>query len=293
MNSIPTGAGRTCVIGGNGYIGQALYNHIKGDIIDIQFPETWRNKFWDVDRYDTIILLAGHSSMPLGRDDPDGAWQNNVVNFKRLLDELRPDQRLIYMSSASIYNGIKAKPDEECIEFKPTNMYDLSKYIIDQLALQSGKHTYGLRLCTVNGFSPCLRVDLMINKMVESVKANGKIIIKNAQLERPITGMQDVCRAIKAIYDSKEDNRGIYNLCSLHGFSVLDYANAVVAEFGGTIEDLGTEPHYVYGADTTKFEKTFNFEFRETLDTIIRSLKEEPDEKVIRTINDSSNYRLS
>ena len=273
---------KTVIIGGNGYIGSALQQHIEADVIDVEFPKTWASMYWDVDRYDTIILLAGHSSMPMGRDDPDGAWINNVENFKELLDYLRHDQRLIYASSASVYNGIKAHPDETCNEFNPMNMYDLSKYTIDQLAILADKHTYGLRFCTVNGYAPTLRIDLMLNKMAEDAKTKGVVTIKNGNLERPILGIQDLCRGIKAIVDSTEDHRGIYNFCSLRGYTIKDYAKAITKAFGGKIENLGDEPHYVYGADTTKFELTYNFKFTDTLTSIVRSLKEEPDEKVIR-----------
>lgn len=275
------------VIGGRGYIGSAILQHIRADIIDLEKPSHWKTSDWDVGEYDTIILLAGHSSMPMGRDDPDGAWQNNVVNFKRLLDGLRDDQRLIYMSSASVYNGIKAHPDETCVEFRPLNMYDLSKYTIDQLAIQANKHTYGIRLCTVNGFAPTLRIDLMLNKMAEDAKTKGLVTIKNKDLTRPITGIQDVCRGIKAIVDSEEDKRGIYNFCSINGSTVGDYANAIVKKFGGKVEDLGDEPHYVYGADTTKFEQAYDFKFEETLESIVDSLEKEPDEKVIRIIDNN------
>lgn len=271
------------VIGSNGYIGSALHRiqNFNGSIDLLTFKQ-WKYTPWPVAGYDTIVLLAGHSSMQMGRDDPDGAWQNNVVNFKNLLDKLQDNQRLIYMSSASVYNGIKAHPDENCVEFKPLNMYDLSKYIIDQLAIQSGKHTYGLRLCTVNGFSPVLRVDLMMNKMMQDAKTKGVVTIKNAKLERPILGMRDLVNAIKTIITSGEDNRGIYNLNSLTGYTVGDYARAVVDRFGGSIEDLGEEPHYVYGADTTKFQQTYNFKFTETIDSILQSLEQKPREKVIR-----------
>lgn len=274
---------KTIVIGCAGYIGSELMSQIDADGLDLTTPGNWKTARWYTEDYDNIILLAGHSSMPMGRDDPDGAWENNVVKFKALLDGLGDDQRLIYMSSASVYNGIKSHPDENCAEFHPMNMYDLTKYTIDQLANQANKHTYGIRLCTVNGYSPVLRIDLMLNKMVEDAKTKGVVTIKNAGLERPITGIQDVCRGIKTILDSKEDKRGIYNFCSLRGYTVGDYAKAVVEKFGGTVIDQGDEPHYVYGADTTKFEKAYNFEFKETLDGILESLKVEPNDKVIRT----------
>lgn len=268
---------KTLIIGSRGYIANALLEVIDADGVDVF--DDWIDR---VGNYDTIILLAGHSSKPMGENHPDEAWDNNVTLFKTILDGLREDQRLIYASSASVYNNIAGTPDETCAEFYPMNMYDLSKYVIDQLALQSGKHTYGLRFCTVNGYSPVLRVDLMINKMVEDAKSQGKVTIKNGDLTRPILGMQDLVRAVKAIVDSKEDNRGIYNLSSLKDVTVRDFAQAVVDKFGGYVEDLGDEPHYVFGADTTKFQKTYNFEFKETLESILESLTKQPKEKVIR-----------
>lgn len=274
----------TLILGGKGYIGSALQRHIEADVLDLTDFSHWRSCRWNIEGYDTIILLAGHSSMPMGRDDPDGAWQNNVVRFKMLLDELKNDQRLIYASSGSVYNGIKAHPDEECVEFRPMNMYDLSKFTIDQLAKLSGKHTYGLRFVTVNGYSPVLRIDLMLNKMVEDAKEYGVITIKNGDLTRPLLGMQDLCRAIVRVAENPADLRGIYNLCSLNGHTVREYAEAVVNKFGGKVRDLGNEPHYVYGADTTKFEKTYNFKFEETLDSILDSLKQEPEVRVVRII---------
>ena len=266
---------KTLIIGGRGYIGSALQEVIEADCIDV-FDD------WNIRDYSTIILLAGHSSKPMGENRPDKAWQYNVGNFKLVLDALRNDQRLIYASSASVYNNIAGTPDETCAEFHPMNMYDLSKYVIDQLAILANKHTYGLRFCTVNGYSPVLRVDLMINKMVEDAKTLKKVTIKNGQLTRPILGMQDCVRAIKTIVESKEDHRGIYNLSSLKDVTVEQFAQKVVDNFGGEVENLGDEPHYVFGADTTKFQKTYNFEFKETLDSIIESLKKEPKEKVIR-----------
>jgi len=125
----------------------------------------------------------------------------------------------------------------------------------------------------------------MMNKMAEDAKDNGVVNVKNAFLTRPITGMQDACRAIETIVKSNEDHRGIYNICSLNGSTVRDYADAIVAAFGGVVHDLGSEPHYVYGCDTAKFQDTYKFKFYETLESIVESLKKEPREKVIRLAN--------
>jgi len=278
-------ANPTLIIGDKGYIGTRLHDYIEADGIDLDDFRHWPSCEWNIEGYETIILLAGHSSMQLGRDDPDGAWKNNVVRFKELLDKLKDDQRLIYASSASVYNNIKSVPTEDCKEVDVMNMYDLSKWVIDQLATQSGKHTYGLRFCTVNGYSPILRVDLMLNKMVEDAREKGVVTIKNAHLTRPLLGINDLCRGVKAIVDSKEDKRGIYNFCSFNGVTVGEYAQRVAEKFGAVVINQGNEPHYVYGADTTKFEDAYNFVFQDSVDSILESLEQEPRERVIRVIN--------
>lgn len=265
---------KTLVIGGKGYIGTALQDFIDCDA-------KGRNDSFDESKYDTIILLAGHSSVAMCQNDPEGAWDNNVTYFTEILNRLRDDQRLIYASSASVYNQIADTVDEECNIFNCGGMYDLTKHTIDGIAKVVDKHTYGLRFATVNGFSDVLRVDVMMNKMVNDVQENGYIHVSNKDLSRPILGIQDLCRAIKAIVDSPDDNRGIYNLASFSS-TVGDMAEAVVKRFGGEIIVNPDTPHYVFNVDTTKFEKTYDFKFRDSIDSILTSLEHEPDKTVVR-----------
>ena len=265
---------KTLIIGGYGYIGSELQNFIDCDAVG-------RHDKFDEAKYDTIILLAGHSSVAMCQNDPLGAWDNNVTYFTEILGRLRSDQRLIYASSASVYNRIALKVTEECNIFNCGGMYDLTKYTIDGIAKVSNKHTYGLRFATVNGFSDVLRVDVMLNKMVNDVRENGYIHVSNKDLSRPILGIYDLCRAVKEIVDCKEDKRGIYNLASFSA-TVGDMANEVAKRFGGEVIYTPDTPHYVFDIDTTKFEKAYKFTFRDTMDSILTSLEHESDTTVVR-----------
>lgn len=144
------------VIGKQGYIGSALH------LPDL--PGT--------------LLVAGHSSVKMCENDPDGAWTNNVEFFRDVLRNC--EKPLIYASSGSVYEGT-GREDQL---LKPRGVYDLTKITIDNIAEQSGEWVYGLRLATVCGWSPNLRVDVMLNKMVFDAKTQGEITVQNPDLPR-------------------------------------------------------------------------------------------------------------
>ncbi len=236
----------TDVIGGKGYIGSALGNLPPG----------------------AIVLLAAHSSVRMCENDPLGGWMNNVEFFRTILDSIT-FERFIYASSATVYDGLE-NPSETINEFNLTNLYNLTKHTIDNIASLSKKEYYGLRFATVCGWSPNLRIDVMLNKMVYDARTFGKIQVLNPQLRRPILGINDLRRAIIRILES-DPHPGIYNLASFSA-SVIDMATYVGQKYGVPVEVLGGESHYAYGLDTSKFEQTYDFKFEDTLESIVESL---------------------
>lgn len=239
----------TKIIGKQGYIGSSL-----------NLPQTIH-----------VVLLAGHSSVKMCDNDPEGAWVNNVDFFRATLAQLGPLQKLIYASSASVYDGV-ASPNEDTDEFHLKSMYDLTKRTIDSLALLSDKEIYGLRFATVNGISPNLRTDVMLNKMVDDAMRTGLITVTNPQLVRPILGINDLQRAVKAILTDLVDRRGIYNLASFNA-SVLDMANYVANKVGARVEVIKTDAlPYAFGIDTAKFEQAYDFVFKDTLESLVDGL---------------------
>jgi nucleoside-diphosphate-sugar epimerase len=284
---------KVLIIGGCGYIGSRLYLHLKekgmkvatldlewfGNHVNtynfkIDFGKE-KNPSWYLHERDAVVLLAGHSSVPMCKDDMMSSFKNNVFNFIKLLDSINPRTKFIYASSSSVYGNthdIEAPEDWE--RYDPKTYYDLQKQEIDYYARLSNTEYYGLRFGTVNGWSPNLRTDIMLNKMYESAIAEGKVHVFNKHIYRPILGIEDLCRAIEAVIKGP-DRRGIYNLASFNA-SVEEIANAIKKALNEEIEivDKGIAQTYNFSISTSKFKSTYNFEFVESVNSIVHSLKE-------------------
>ena len=243
-------------------------------------PKSFYEEFTD------IILLAGQGSVSNSKNVLN-VIDNNVRNFAWLLEQLNDNQKLIYASSSSVYGRTNNKEvDEEFTKtsgYEPYNYYDWSKQTIDQLAELSGKQYYSLRFGTVNGFSRNLRNDVMINSMTFNAKKNGKIFVSNHDVNRPILGVDDLCRAIYTIVENgHKELSGIYNLNSFNA-TVGEIANTVSRLTNVPCENLDTNntpivnfklqtKSYDFKIHSTKFINAFNFEFKDTLESITNSL---------------------
>lgn len=278
---------RVLIIGGCGYIGSSLFLYLKKrkyfvDTIDIEWYgnyvnpanlkidyETLDKKF--LKKYDVIILLAAHSSVSMCLDNNLESFDNNVTKFVHLLRKI-DKQVFIYASSSSIYgNTTYNLTAEDYNNYLPNNSYDLAKKTIDHYAYLSSTRFYGLRLGTVCGGSPNLRIDLMINKMYHSAKKYNKITIFNEQTYRPILGMRDLCRAIEVILEKKAPI-GFYNLASFNS-SVGEISQELKRSLGRVeIEKKYRKVMYNFSISTKKFEKEFGFKFKDTVGSIARSL---------------------
>lgn len=280
------------IIGGTGYAGSRLFNHLKSSHIVHTIDLEWFGNFTNPDnfktnycyvpfdfwfQYDAIILLAGHSSVPMCKDKMIDSYENNVTNFVNLLSKIG-NKKLIYASSSSVYgNTMGLTAPETWDRFNPNNYYDLSKKVIDLYAQTKGANYYGLRMGTLSGASPNLRVDIMINKMYDAARTTGKITIFNPEIYRPILGISDFCRAVTCLVEQNAEP-GIYNLASFNA-NVAQISRAVADNIKDVeVLNTGSSPTYDFSIDTSKFEKAFNFKFEDTVHTIVQSLDETYDQ---------------
>lgn len=298
------------IIGGNGYVGTHLIDYITNNhpeyqivMVDYKIYDNLNQlpniqyicaKFQDLpvsfyEDFTDIIMLSGQSSVG-NSNDLLTVVENNVRSFAWLINLIRPEQKLIYASSSSIYcNTYGLDVDEEYNKTSnngPYNYYDWSKYSIDQLAELSGKQYYSLRFATVNGFSRNFRNDIMINSMIFNAIQNSKVYVSNGQVNRPILGIDDLSRAIMTIIQKGQKKySGIYNLNSFNT-TVNE-----IAEFTSNIcnvpcENINTNINnstinfnvgkkiYDFRIHSQKFINTFNFQFKETMSSIVSSILE-------------------
>lgn len=285
------------ILGGNGYVGSQLRKELSRDHEVTSVDTCWftdplpgtvvedfnnlTEEFYA--RYDTIVLLAGHSSVKMCEGPVEYAYRNNVTNFLNLLAKIKPNQKFIYASSSSVYGDAGEKlVDETYSTFNPHNHYDITKHIIDLYAQRSNVEYYGLRFGTVNGYSPITRSDVMINSMVHSAQTTGEIKLYIKDILRPILGISDLIRAIRRIIENPKDLRGIYNLASFNS-TAEEIAYEVSRVAGAPVKEYPTDPlniinsklqtrTYNFSIDCNKFEQVFDFKFEQTVNTIAQEL---------------------
>jgi len=286
---------KTLIIGSGGYIGSRLSREIQADGVDINWFKKGSKDidFKDLTRdyyslYDNIILLAGHSSVKMSEGNLNSCFNNNVRNFIDLLEKL-DKQKLIYASSSSVYGSVGGKTvNEKYFGFEPYNQYDISKHTADLYAQKSDVEYYALRFGTVNGYSPFLRSDVMINAMVNSALVDGHIKLYIKDTMRPILGINDLCRAVDAIIECDEDKRGLYNLASFNktaeqiAYEVADVMGVEVLEFEADPTQIKNTKNqtkaYNFSISTLKFRKEFGFKFKDTVEGLATELKDRWDD---------------
>lgn len=274
---------KVLIIGGEGYVGSYLFNHLFKQGIDVQTVGNRRLDYNLLGRiflssFTHIVLLAGHSSVLRCKGPLESPWKNNVRNFKNLVEKTDNRQTIIYASSASVYGDKDTKPlyTEEDISIDYVNNYDLTKVSLDLLAMKyigEGRNIIGLRFGTVNGGSPVIRRDLMINSMVYTALFEKHITITNKHIKRPILSVRDLSRAVETMIKSKAASN-IFNLASFNS-TVESIANIVSDYTKVDITDNGDVPGaYNFAIDNTKFKVLCNFTYEDNLHSVVENVIE-------------------
>ena len=281
-------AHKVLIIGGNGYIGSRLihdlHNTYEIHTVDIcwfgqpdshiEVRDYRQLTKQELSQYNAIVLLAGHSSVKMCDGPVFSSWVNNVNNFIGLVSKLDKSQTLIYASSGSVYgSGNKISNEDIPLQFKPINNYDLTKYSLDVQAekfIREGYTIIGLRFGTVNGWSPNIREELMINSMTKKSLYDGSISINNKTISRPILGISDISLAVKSIVDKPIS--GIYNIASFADTveNISGYVSKILnAKVQETINVSGA---YDFVMDTSKFKRAYDFEFTASVESIVSEI---------------------
>jgi len=146
------------------------------------------------------LLSAADICIPLAAIVGAGAcdrdpWRAQSINFdaiRLLLDLASPQQLLIYPTTNSGY-GTKSG-DIFCTEespLEPISLYGETKVAAEQAVLAQG-NSITLRLATVFGMSPRLRLDLLVNHFVYAAVTDGYLVIFEKDFKRNYIHIRDV-----------------------------------------------------------------------------------------------------
>ena len=209
--------------------------------------------------FDQVIFLGGLSNDPMAEFSPkDNFIQNSSAPaYLCYIAKKAGVKRFIYAGSCSVYGYTVNKLYDEESPAICSYAYGISKLQGEHSVVQMMDDTFSViafRQGTVSGYSPRMRLDLVVNTMFKASIQNNEIIINNPSIWRPILSIQDAASAYVRAVEANYDISGVFNIAS---------GNYTVGEIGDLVK--------------TTIEEKMNLDIKLN----------------IRTIQDYRNYKVS
>ncbi len=228
---------RILVAGGAGYIGSKLIpvlleHGYKIDVVDVlwfgnHLPENvsvvrkdlFKCQPEDLKDYDQVIFLAGLSNDPMAEFDPSMNFIFNgaLPSYTAYIAKKAGVKRFIYASSCSVYGYTVNELYDENSPVTCGYPYGISKLQGERGVLQLQDESFSviaLRQGTVCGYSPRMRLDLIVNTMFKFAMADRRITINNPSIWRPILDIRDAATAYLRAIQADYSLSGVYNIAS-------------------------------------------------------------------------------
>jgi len=211
---------------------------------------------------DVILPLACYTGAPLCSKDPINARTVSLDAVKLILELREPNQKVIYPTTNSGY-GI-GQEGIHCTEETPLNpisLYGQLKVEAENAVLKAG-NSITLRLATVFGTSPRMRLDLLVNDFVYRSVNDGFIILFEAHFKRNYIHIRDVARAFLHCIKNFDAMKGeAYNVglsdCNISKLELCQEIKKFVPGFHFIESEIGEDPDKRnYIVSNEKIEKT-------------------------------------
>jgi len=233
---------KVLVTGGGGYIGAVLCQRFldAGHEVRVLDRLYWGRKplehvierielvIADVRAFDPTVLdgiegvvhLAGLSNDPTAEYNTEANWEMNATATEKLAHACRARgiRRFTFGSSASIYDGLGDGIFDERTHVTPRGAYSESKFAAEKALLAVAGENFApviLRQGTVYGFSPRLRLDLVVNTFIKDALLRGKLFLHGGGwMFRPLVDIHDVAEAHLRCIEAPEGSLGgeIFNV---------------------------------------------------------------------------------
>lgn len=252
---------RIFIAGGAGYVGSALVpkllergyevvvadqcwfgNHLPEEVklLDRDILDLVQS---DVEGFDQVVFLAGLSNDPMADYSPSRNFVANAASpaYLAYLAKKAGVGRYIYASSCSTYGYTVNELYDETAPTISNYPYGISKLQGETAAMQLADENFSviaLRKGTVCGYSPRMRLDLVVNTMFKTAVTENVIRVNNPAIWRPILAIQDAVSAYIRAIESSPSISGVFNIAS-GNYTLGEVADQV---HDGVKEFLGIDP---------------------------------------------------
>jgi nucleoside-diphosphate-sugar epimerase len=217
----------------------------------------------DLEGHDAVMHLAALSNDPMGEINQQLTFDINrdaSIRLARIAKQAGVP-KFLFAGSCSVY-GQGKKPDlDETDPVNPLTAYAKSKIDteveVSKLADANFSPVY-LRNSTAYGYSPMLRIDLVVNNLLGSAMSYGQIrIMSDGSPWRPLIHCRDIARAFLAFAEAPKDE--VHNKAVNVGGNSENYR---VREVADHVKRLMPEAQITYtgevGADPRNYRVNFD-----------------------------------
>ena len=229
---------RVLVTGGAGYVGSVLvpmlidHGHqvrvvdwgmfglhhldpraqlVEADVLD--FQPRW------LEGVEAVVHLAGLSNDPMAAFSPTLNYVLNAAGTAVVAQAAREAgiRRFVFSSTCSVYGFLPQGEADETTEVHPTFPYAVSKLMAERSLLCLEDEAFRpivLRFGTVVGWSPRLRFDLVVNAMVKTALTEGRVVVFNPDIWRPLLDIEDAARAYLLALEAPLEVTGVFNVAA-------------------------------------------------------------------------------
>lgn len=162
---------------------------------------------------DVIIPLAAIVGAPACDRDPIAARSTNLDAIKFLGKWASNHQWILIPTTNSGYGiGEHGKFCTEETPLRPISLYGVTKVDAEKVVLERG-NGISLRLATVFGISPRMRMDLLVNDFVHRAVNDHVVVVFEGHFKRNYIHIRDVSRAFMHALENFEAMKGnVYNV---------------------------------------------------------------------------------
>lgn len=198
-------------------------------------------------KVDVVFPLACLTGAPICSLKPIEATSTNLDAIRMILENRSKNQIVIFPTTNSGYGvGEKNKFCDENTSLRPISLYGRLKVDAEKTVLDSG-NSITLRLATVFGISPRMRLDLLVNDFVYKAVFDKYIVLFESHFKRNYIHVRDVARAFIHCLDNFENMKNEpYNVglsdCNISKLELCQEIKRLVPEFYFFESKIGKDP---------------------------------------------------